>query len=154
MSLHAFLKNNVVLLVEEIDEDSYHAHIRDWDAIISIQDLSPQPKVGWILQGNLLVSVDAEKQQSEQQVFGASLALKLVNKMGARNLSLAASGSAVNVSSLLTNVGAIKGLIETGALKTARSAMQAYSPFYPDYQDIFNFGISEITTFLQSKGWD
>lgn len=152
--LHAFLKNNTILLIDSISEEEYHLHIREWDSIIKIQDMVPLPKVGWILQGNKLVPVDALFQQTQQQVFGASLALELVNKMGARNLILSSQGSSVNVSSLLANVGTIRSLIETGALKTARTAMQSLLPLYPDYSDIFNFGIMQISQFLSSRGWD
>lgn len=154
MKNYAFIRNNIVLLVDQIDESSYVDHIRSWDAIIDIDQLSPAPKVGWILKGNLLVPVDPDEQQKQQQIFGAQLSIELVNKMGSRNLSLAAQGQVVNVASLLSALGSIKALIETGALKTARSSIQYYVPSFPAYADILNEAITRITSFLQSKGWD
>lgn len=154
MKLYAFIRNNVVLLVTSIEEEEYSNHIRSWDAIIDIDTISPTPQVGWVLVGNVLMPVSPEVQQREQQVFGEALCLELVNKMGARNLSLAQSGSVVNVSSLLSSLSVVKGLLDTGALKTARSAIQAYAPAFPNHADIMNEGVSRITAFLQSKGWD
>jgi hypothetical protein len=45
-------------------------------------------------------------------------------------------------------------LLDTGALKTARGFMQNCANNYPAYADIINFGINEITQFLQSRGWE
>jgi rhodanese-related sulfurtransferase len=155
MSLkYAFLRNNYICLIDYIEEEEYANHIREWDSIINIDGTSPEPQVGWILEGNTLVPTSPEIQQRDQQAFGSGLALDLVNKMGTRNLLLASQGEVVNVSSLLTNVGAVKALIETGALKTARSLMQALAPAYPAYSDIFNYGASQITTFLSNRGWN
>lgn len=151
---HAFLKNNVVQLVDEIDEESYALHIKQWDAIINIEGMSPEPVKGWILRGNSLIAVDPQEQQQLQQIFGAWLALELVNKMGTRNLTLASQGQSVNVAAVLSSVGPVKALLETGSLKTARTIIQMSSPSFPQYQDIFNFGIHEISRFLSDKGWD
>jgi|GEM_PF-5625418 hypothetical protein len=151
---YAFLKNNTVLLIDNIDEVEYVNHIREWDSIIDITDSLPEPRTGWILDGNILVPVSPDEQQRTQQAFGSALALELVNRMGARNLQLASQGTPVNVAALLSSVGGIKSLIETGALKTARSILIVSAPNFPDHADIFNYGSSQITSFLQSKGWD
>lgn len=151
---HAFLKNNVVQLVDDIDEESYLTHAREWDAIINIEGMSPEPAKGWILRGNSLIAVDPQEQQQLQQIFGAWLALELVNKTGTRNLTLASQGQSVNVAAVLSSVGSIKALLETGALKTARTIIQMSSSSFPQYQDILNFGIHEISRFLSDKGWD
>jgi hypothetical protein len=151
---YAFLTNNYVCLIDNIEEDDYEKHIRDWDSIINIEGMSPEPQLGWILEGSTLLPTSPEIQQRDQQAFGSGLALDLVNKMGARNLLLAAQGQSVNVSSLLSSVGAIKSLIETGALKTARSTIQLIAPAYPAYHDIFQYAINAITTFLSDRGWD
>jgi hypothetical protein len=154
MRKYAFIKDNVVRLVDSIDEQDYSLHIREWDSIIDVEDLSPVPQVGWMLIGNSLLPVSPETQQREQQVFGALLALEMVNKMGARNLALSQSGTSVNVSTILTNLAAVKALTETGALKTARSALQMYAPAMPLHADILAEAVQRITSFLQSKGWD
>lgn len=151
---HAFLKNNIVQLVDIISEEDYHLHAREWDAVIIIEGMSPEPTKGWILRGNSLVAVDPQEQQALQQIFGASLALQLVNMMGTRNLTLAAQGQSVNVAAVLSSIGSVKSLLETGALKTSRTVIQMSLPSFPQYADVFNYAISEITGFLQQKGWD
>lgn len=154
MRKYAFLKNNIVMLIDMIEPDDYSIHIKNWDAIIDIEGLSPEPAVGWIMLGNLLLPTSPDVQQREQQIFGSALAIEMVNKMGSRNLSFAAQGQVVNVAGLLTALGAIKSLMETGALKTARSTMQYYHPSFPAYSDIIQEGIDKITQFLISKGWN
>lgn len=154
MKKYAFISNNVVQLVEEIEESEYANHVAHWQSIIDVSDLPHEPKKGWILQGNLLMPVSSDIQQYEQQIFGAALALELVNKMGSRNLQLAQSGSVVNVAQLLSSIGSVKSLLETGALKTARQIIASIAPLYPSYSDIFNEGITRITVFLSNKGWD
>jgi hypothetical protein len=150
----AFLRNNIVMLVDTIDHESYSSHVREWDALIDVGGLQPEPAPGWVLVGNLLLPVSPEVQQREQQAFGASLCLEMVNKMGARNLALSQSGTTVNVGAVLSNLAAVKALVETGALKTARSALQAYAPGMPLHADILNEASERITAFLKSKGWD
>ena len=154
MRLYAFIRNNTVLLIDTIDEADYSLHVRSWDSVIDIQDLSPTPKVGWQLIGNTLLPTSPEVQQRAQQVFGAALCLEMINKMGARNLVLSQTGSVVNVATLLSSLSVVKVLLDTGALKTARSTIQSYSPLFPQHSDILNEAVSRITSFLQSKGWD
>lgn len=154
MKKYAFIRNNIVILVNEMEESEYSNHILHWDAILDITDLVNQPAPGWKLEGNILVPVSPEIQQQEQQIFGQALSLELINRMGARNLALSSQGISVNVAALLTNVGAVKSLLETGALKTARSIMILYLPNYSAYSDIFEHGINRITSFLVQKGWD
>jgi hypothetical protein len=154
MIKYAFIRDGIVRLIEELDPEVYATHVPHWDCIIDIQNQSPAPAVGWMLIGNTLVPVSPATQQAEQQIFGASLTLELVNKMGARNLALAQSGTSVNVAALLGTVGTVKSLMETGALKTARTLMQMYSPSFPQHSDIMNEGVLKITAFLSAKGWD
>jgi hypothetical protein len=55
MRLHAFLRENVVVKVESIDEAQYAEQIKDYQNIIDVQDLLITPSVGYILSGNQLV---------------------------------------------------------------------------------------------------
>jgi len=48
----------------------------------------------------------------------------------------------------------VKMLIETGALKTARTAIMGTMNSFPQHKDIFEYAVDSITAFLQSKGWD
>jgi hypothetical protein len=154
MRKYAFLKNNIVVLVDSIEPEEYGNHIAHWDAIIDIDGFDPEPKTGWILQGNALVPVVLLDQQSAQQVFGQKLALELVNMMGARNLLLYSQGVSVNIPALLTSALPVKMLIETGALKTARTAILASMGNFPQHTDVFQYAVNSINTFLQSKGWE
>lgn len=154
MRKYAFIRNNVVQLVSEIEETEYENHVSSWESIIDITDVLPEPKKSWILSGNSLYPVSPDTQQIEQQIFGAALSLELVNKVGSRNLQLSQNGTVVNVTQLLTTLGSVKTLLETGALKTARSIIIAVTPGYPSYADIFTEGSTRISTYLQNKGWD
>jgi hypothetical protein len=154
MKTYAFIRNNAVHLIDQIEESEYQNHIRHWDAIIDIEGISPQPQVGWILVKNILMPVPPLEQQKQQRIFGKELSDKIVDKFGERNFILAQTGTEVNIIQLLNGMGAVKMLLDTGALKTARGIMYNCANNYPAYADIINFGINEITQFLQSKGWE
>lgn len=55
MRLHAFLRENVVVKVDAIDEIQYAEQIKDYQNIIDVQDLLITPSVGYVLSGNQLV---------------------------------------------------------------------------------------------------
>jgi hypothetical protein len=143
----------VVQLVEDIDSEEYANHIPHWDSIIDVSALINEPKIGWIVFNNVLVAVSPEEQQKVQQIYGANLALELVNKVGTINLTMASQGETVNVASLLSSLASIKMLLETGALKTARGLCTYYKPQYPAYSNVFHFAEVEITNFLIVRGW-
>lgn len=156
--MYALIRNNNVLEIMELTESKYHIMIRNYDSIIDISNANPMPEVGWVLRGNILqplsLSERAFLQQNSQRQFGVNLSNQLVDLVGARNLELAFQGSNPNVSSMLTALGSILSLLQTGALKTARTAMLGYKNSFIPYVDIFELGINNITTFLQDHGWD
>lgn len=154
MRKYAFIRDGVVRLIDFLAEEEYIIQSRSWEAIVDVEDASLQPQVGWLLIGNTLLPVSPEVQQREQQLFGASLCLEMVNRMGSRNLTLAQAGTAVNVSAVLATLGTVKSLLETGALKTARTVLQMYAPTLPLHSDLLTETVTRITAFLQSKGWD
>lgn len=154
MEKYAFIRNGVVLLVEEIASEEYQNHAAHWDSIVNVSNLATEPKVGWIVFGNVILPVDPGEQQRVQQIYGANLALELVNMVGTINLTMASQGETVNVASLLNSLMSVKMLLETGALKTARSLCVYYKPAYPAYSNVFDRGITSVTEFLISKGWN
>ena len=154
MKKYAFIRNNIVQLVDHIDQEDYQNHSKHWDLIIDIDSLSPEPKAGWELIGNKLLPVSPIVQQQLQQMFGSALCLEMINKMGARNLSLSQMGDSVNVASILTALNAVKGLLETGALKTARIIISSQISSIPSPSDILQEVVTKITSFLKDKGWD
>jgi hypothetical protein len=74
--------------------------------------------------------------------------------VGTINLTLSSQGQVVNVSTLLTNLMTVKMLLETGALKTARSLCMFYKPQFTTYSNVFQHAIDEVTRYLHQKGWD
>jgi hypothetical protein len=162
MRKYAFIKDFRVHSVEELDDESFLDASRFYEAAVDVTDCIPYPEVGWNLVGNelhppsplLTMEEITNAQQYNQRVFGQKLAPILVDKMGARNLKLAAEGTVPNVSSLLNALGAVKALMETGALKTARGVMVQLRPSFPLYEDILNYAISDISNFLISMNYE
>lgn len=162
MRLHAYIKSSHIEKLEEISESKWTQDINSYDAIIDIHDTIPRPMVGWRFNSSLQFEssqpLSSEQslslQQTSQRLYGFKLAEELTDMIGTRNLFLASQGSAVNVTALLQALGGIKGLLETGALKTARGIVATIAPAYPAYQDILELALSKMTSFLQDNGWD
>lgn len=98
----------------------------------------------------------SEIQQILQKQWGAPYVQGIVDMLGARNLDLAAQGITVNTAALLQSLGAIKELMNTGSLKTARSVVTQVrdSGAFTVYTDIFDKVIVDITDFLVTKGFE
>lgn len=159
---HAFLINNVVVDARSISEQEFAVLISQYDALIDIEDIIPEPQIGWLLQGNRLtlpqtaMSVEEEEayQQTAQRKFGEKLTPKLVDLIGQRNFKLSREGTPANVSSLANSMASIKLLLETGALKTARTICNSLKSGFPLHADILDYAISEITNFLIENDWN
>lgn len=156
--MYALVRNGYVLEIKDLTEEEYRILIKIYDNIIDITNEDPVPQVGWILSGNKLIELPLKdklaRQQLEQREFGTQLVMKLIDMVGTKNLELSASGSTVNVSSILTSLNSIMSLLQTGALKTARGLLVYYKPSFAVYQDVFQFGVDEITKFLTERGWE
>jgi hypothetical protein len=63
-------------------------------------------------------------------------------------------GNTPNVGSILSSLNSVMALLQTGALKTARSAMQQAKNGFILYVDIFDYAIEEITIFLTERGYN
>jgi hypothetical protein len=158
MRKHAFIKDSVVEKIDFISTEQYYDFSRYYHNIIDIEDVIPQPEVGWILEGNKLISNSQLEssffvQQKTQRLWGQSYISEAIDKIGERNLDLSAAGQIVNTASLLQNMGTIKELMSTGALKTARGFCLQIAPSYPIYRDIIEKVAEDIQNFLQSKGY-
>lgn len=159
---HAFLINNVVVDSRAISEQEFAELVGQYDALIDIEDIIPEPQVGWVLQGNKLVlaqadmSVEEEEayQQTAQRKFGEKLTPQLVDLVGKRNFKLSREGTPANVGSLANSMASIKLLLETGALKTARTVCTSLKPGFPLHADILDFAIASITNFLIENDWN
>lgn len=162
MRLHAYVRGSRVEKIESISESQWIQDISNYEAIIDIEDIEVRPLVGWTADSALnfepaepLSSEQAlSLQQIDQRIYGYKLAESLTDKVGSRNLLLSSQGESVNVSSLLQTLGGIKGLMETGALKTARGAIQSVKPMLPLYEDILDAAIASITAFLVENDYE
>lgn len=94
------------------------------------------------------------KQQTNQREFGTKLIPTLIDFMGERNLTLNQNGTTINMMAIASDNSGIKLLIETGALKTARSLCGQLRFKYPTHADIYDTVISSITDFLTENGYE
>lgn len=158
MRKHALINNSVVTSIVDIEDGEYAQYISYNDMVIDIQDISPLPAIGWVMNGNKLEipegSSDREAFEEELNerkcVFGTKLARISVNKIGARNKILNKNGT--QVIALLTQLLGVKSLMETGALGTARSSCVQLKTVYTEYADIFQYVIDEVNLFEQANG--
>jgi hypothetical protein len=156
-------ENRVVEVVDVENEEHYHKLTAKYPVVISIEGLAPEPQVGWVLNGLVLEPASIENlspaaldnfQQTAQRQFGQKLLPDLIDRMGARNLQLTRDLGNIDVASIAGQMASIKLLLETGALKTARSICVAILPLFPQHEDILEYGANKITEFLQLNGFD
>ena len=101
-----------------------------------------------------VVESAAMQQQKAQRNFGEQLAEVLIDELGEEIIILENAGTPIDVSLIISAIQPIKELMAFGLLKSARSALQALLISMPTYSDYLNSGITQITDFLQSNGWD
>lgn len=53
--LAAFIKDNKVVLVQDVNDQQYSAMMKDYQAGIDITNFNPTPGVGWLMRGSRLV---------------------------------------------------------------------------------------------------
>lgn len=161
MRTYALISDNTVVAIEQLDSNDDALMLRkgqQYQNIIDIEDIYPQPKVAWILDGNKLVSSTHSQdafllQQQNAREFGMHFAEEITDLIGARNLKLSAEGSTVNVSSVLQQLNVLKALLDTGCLRTVVLMTSAIAPSFPAYSDIFSYAISEVNAFLTKMGY-
>lgn len=159
---YAIINNNVVTDIKTISDEDYGQIISQNQLMVDIDDLIPEPQLGWILDGNKLTTpqdmLDPDSadslQQSSQRKFGSLLLPILVDMIGARNLKFTRESSPVDVVALATQMASVKLLLETGALKTARGLCYQLKALFTDYADILDYAITQITNFLVTNGWN
>lgn len=160
MRKYAILKEG---FVEEIKvmSDSEVSEISNM--IVDIQDVIPEPQIGWFLLGNRLVPANIEQmssdeydsyQQTAQRKYGLILLPKLVDMVGARNLKLTRESTPVDVAALAGQMASVKLLLETGALKTVRGLCFSLKPIFPLHADILQHAVDEISNFLSVNDFE
>ena len=159
---YAFVNDNEVTSVVSLDDADVQSASSTNQLVIDIHDQSPQPAVGWILSGNQLILPNNEMtddefdsyQQKSQREYGMLLLTDIIDKLGQRNLKLGREGASFSVTTLASNSASIKLLLETGALKTARTVCEMVKPSFPLHEDIFDLAIARIDNFLSLNGFE
>jgi len=159
--IYAAINDNIVTNIMSLTEEEYVEIAKQNQLVIDIEDIFPQPQLGWVLDGNLLLPnqpiVDADEadaiRQTTQRLYGEKILPELVDLMGQRNLKLIREGSSVNIASLASQMASIKLLLETGAITTARSICLALKPSYPSHADILDKAAEDIANFLSTHGY-
>lgn len=155
---HAIVENNVVVEIAILEEEDIITISKIKQAVIDIEDMSPQPNLNWVLNGNKLEfpQSNSERERLEECLaqrkmdLGFELSNLAIVKMGARNKIL--NKSSAQVSALLTQLLSVKLLLETGALGTARDACSQLKLVYTEYADIFDTVILRINDFERDNG--
>lgn len=158
---HALINNNAVTATVDLDldaEDLDRSIFLVNQLVLDIHDLSPQPAIGWVLNGNKLeLPLGNSDREAYEEIladkkteFGIKLARLCINKIGARNKILNKSGA--QVAALLNSLLSVKLLLETGALGTARASCVQLKVVYTEYSDIFDLIISQVNDFEQNFG--
>jgi hypothetical protein len=156
---YAIINNNVVTEIVEIDDETndFHIYSSKNQLVIDIDSMSPQPVVGYVLNGNKLELpqgfTDREAYEEHlndlKSTFGTMLSKKCINKIGARNKILNKNGA--QVTALLNTLLGVRFLLEGGALGTARNSCVQLKSAYTEYSDIFDYVINEINIFEQNN---
>ncbi len=156
---YAIINNNVVTNIVDIDDETsdFYTYSSKNQLVIDIDTLSPQPVIGYVLNGNKLElpqgftdrEVYEENLNAIKSTFGTTLSKKCTNKIGARNKILNKNGT--QVIALLNSLLGVRFLLEGGALGTARNSCVQLKSIYIEYSDIFEYVINEINIFEQNN---
>lgn len=158
MRKYALVNNNIITDIKDLEEDEFRTLSKSNDMIVDIEDMSPQPLLRWVLNGNKFEipngNSDREKFEielaSKKTDFGIKLARHCVDRIGARNKILNKDGT--QVSAILNSLMPVKLLLETGALGTARYSCTLLKVVYTEYSDIFQYIIDEVNAFELANG--
>lgn len=157
MRKYALLNNNIVTEVLNLEENQVQQKSSECQLIIDIEDMLPQPEVGWFLQGNQLVAFEPISQEKLEEALalkkmekGIEISKLAIKRVGAKNKIL--NKTATQITSLLTTLSGIKALLETGSLGTARSNIMLVQAGYPEYSEIFQEVIDSINDFEAKYG--
>lgn len=158
IKLYALINNQVVTNIVSFEETEFQEYSRQNDMVIDIHEVTPQPQIGWVLNGNKLElpvnNSDREKMEIElnknKRIFGTKLSENAIDRIGARNKILNKNGA--QVTAILTQLLGVEALLRTGALGTARNACTQLKLVFTEYADIFDHVIAEINLFESTFG--
>lgn len=105
------------------------------------------PMSSQIISGLNATELNLLKNTMKRQ-FGDMLKAKMVDMLGARNVSLNKSSAyVISMSSTLINIG---NLMSGGALKTTIGGLNSMKAGFSEHGDIFEYGVASLKSFLIS----
>lgn len=158
MRKYALVNNNIITEILSLEEDQLSDYIKKNELVIDIEDMTPQPVIRWILNGNKFEIPQGESDREAFEIdlakrktdFGIDLSRYCVDRIGARNKILNKDGD--QVSAIINSLLPIKLLLETGALGTARSSCVLLESVYTEYADIFQYVVNQVNDFELKNG--
>lgn len=161
MSLYALVDDYIIVDIRMLGDDEIFVESKRHQMVLDLTGVIPSPAVGWIFNGHKFVpslaplsEIDAiALQQRTQREFGQVMVLKAVDALGVRNLELYNAGTPVNIANIAQQMSNMRLLLESGALKTCVSLCNAVKTSYPQYVDIFEMVIKEVTDFLNANNY-
>jgi len=155
MRKYALLEDNIVIKIDDLDDEAYQREIHKYSSIIDVEDLLPQPSVGWKLVGNKIVPSETLSNDAKLKIkmdmrfkFGNNLADIMVKKMSIRNVELIALGQVMNINTVIANFSGIEQALRKCAIPTAKSGIQSLSSVYTEYSNEFSYALTEINNYL------
>jgi hypothetical protein len=133
MALHAFLKNNVVVKVDDIanEEQYFQEMLKGYQNIIDVSGLLISPEVGWVLQGNQIVpspsqQITVQKMIESRIKHYQSLAPQILVDLYVQNTLLGIT--AAQSHAMFVAYSDVLLAIREGAFPTALYALQQKQP--------------------------
>lgn len=151
---YAALANNSVVAILTLDDVDVAEESRKHQLLVDVEDMSPQPQIGWNLVGNKLAPTSAlpleqiiQAKIKRAREFGAKLTGEATDRIGAKNvLGGKTEAQVLEIAALLQP---IKQLLEGGALNTAKTQLLAVKPMLdPALQVEIDWAVEQITGFL------
>jgi hypothetical protein len=157
MRKYALIKNNVVVSVETMEEETYREKAKEHQLIVDIEDLAVEPQVGWVLEGNRLIHFSQDLSPEQLEDLRMRARFKVGNKVcdeavimiSGRNRMLAKTSAEVN--QIITTFMPIEQAMRKCALPTALGGINQMRAGFPEYDDIFAYVAGELSNYLGSE---
>lgn len=154
MRKYAFLLNNSIVQIATLSEEDFIQQVKLYEGGVDIEDISPQPQVGWALVGNALSPLSAlpieqiiQAKIKKAREFGSNLIGDATDRIGAKNvLSGKTEAQILEIAGILLP---IKQILEGGALATARTQLLAVRPLLDAaLQTEIDYTVAQIAGYL------
>jgi len=157
MRKYALIKDNVVVSIETLEENSLQDKAWEYQLIVDIQDMAVEPQVGWILEGNQLVPSSQSLSPEQLEDMRMRARFKVGNKIcdeavvmiSRKNKIL--GKTAVEINQIITTFMPIEQALRKCALPTALNGINQIRSTYPEYGEIFDYVAAELSNYLNSE---